>query len=106
MPPPLNSADSARADYSRNPLTYSDPTGDAAIRKLLAGGGPFQITAESGFRLFANRDSLEYMLLGMQARVSRGGKIWVDPEPSQKKATPAVNDANHSHREGPTENNH
>lgn len=100
---------SARADYSRdpdlrrNPLTYSDPTGEQAIRNLLSGGGPYTITAENGFRLFANKQSLENMLLGMRARVSRGGKLWVDPIPPEEKTTPAVNDANHSHREGFTE---
>lgn len=88
--PPLHLAATVRADYSRNSLTYSDPTGDTAIRNLLQGGGPFQITAENGFRLFANREALEYMLLGMKARVSRGGKIWLDPLPADKETTPAA----------------
>ena len=91
MPPPLREAAPDRADYSRtNPLTYSDPTGEEAIRNLMNGGGPFTITAENGFRLFMNRESLEYMLLGMEARVSRGGKLWVDPIPPKKETTPAA----------------
>lgn len=86
--PPGVQPNSARADYSRmNPLTYSDRTGETAIRNLLNGGGPFQITAENGFRIFANRASLEYMLLGMEARVSRGGQLWVDPTEAQKTPT-------------------
>lgn len=89
MPPPNGTAP-ARADYSRNPLTYSDPTGEQAIRKLINGGGPFQITAENGFRLWMNRESLEYMLLGMRARVSRGGKLWLDPEPPTQKNNPTA----------------
>lgn len=104
MPPPLQIAATARADYSRNSLTYSDPTGEKAIRNLLQGGGPFQITAENGFRIFANREALDHMLLGMKARVSRGGKLWVEPIPAKNERTPVVNDANHSHRGGPTQN--
>lgn len=104
MSPPLPEAASARADYSRNTLTYGDPTGEEAIRKLMSGGGPFQVTAENGFRLFANRESLEYMLLGMKARVSRGGKLWVEPIPPTHKETPvADSNANPSRDEGHTE---
>jgi len=100
-----NSA-SARADYSRNPLTYSDPTGDTAIRNLLNGGGPYTITAENGTRLFANRESLDHMLAGMTARVSRGGKIWVDPHPTEKKTPTAAEFGDKNSGEGPTQNNH
>lgn len=106
-PPPA--AASARADYSRDPdlrrntLNYSDPTGEQAIRNLLNGGGPYTITAESGLRLWMNRESLEYMLLGMKARVSRGGKLWVDPIPPKEKTTPTVPVAKQTHRRGSTE---
>ena len=104
MKSPLPEAAAARADYSRNTLTYGDPTGEAAIRKLMSGGGPFQVTAENGFRLFANRESLEYMLLGMKARVSRGGKLWVEPIPPSHKETPtAGTNANQNCGEGHTE---
>lgn len=85
QPPPRHSA---RADDSRYRLTYSDPAGEQAIRKLLNGGGPYQITAENGFRIFVNRDSLDYMLLGMKARASRTGKLWLDPIPAQEKNNP------------------
>lgn len=107
--PPLREAASARADYSRdpdlrrNPLTYSDPTGEQAIRNLLNGGGPYTITAENGFRLFCNKQSLEYMLLGMTARVSRGHKLWVDPIQPEEKNTPAAgSNANQDCGRGPT----
>lgn len=110
MSPPISSA-SARADYSRdpdlrrNPLTYSDRTGEQAIRNLLNGGGPYTITAENGFRLFCNMQSLEYMLLGMRARVSRGGKLWVSPIPPEEKNTPtAVEFGDMNSSRGSTEN--
>ncbi len=110
MGPPQEAA-SARADYSRDPdldrnvLTYSDPTGEQAIRNLLNGRGPYTITAANGFRLFCNKQSLEYMLLGMRARVSRGGKLWVDPIPPEEKNTPtAVPNANPGCSRGSTEN--
>lgn len=92
MAPPGTSGASGRAadNLSRNTLNYSDPTGDEAIHKLLNGGGPFQITAENGFRIFANRQSLEYMILGMKARISRGGKLWLDPEPPTEKNNPTA----------------
>lgn len=98
--PPLKTPAADRADYSRNTLDYSDPTGDTAIRNLLNGGGPFQITAESGIRIFVNRESLEYMMLGMKARASRNGKLWLDPELPQKTETPTATNANQSRGEG------
>lgn len=104
MSPPGMTPASGRADYSRNTLTYSDPTGEKAIRTLLDGGGPFQITAENGFRLFTNRESLEYMLLGMESRPSRTGKTWIYPIESAEKTTPAASDANQTRCEGSTRN--
>ncbi len=101
MAPPLLQAATAPADHpGMNPLTYSDPTGDAAMKNLLNGGGPFTITAMNGFHVMVNRESLDYMLLGMTAKVSRPkknragkmrrGLLWLFPTRPETKNTPVA----------------
>ncbi len=109
--PPLREAASASADHSgMNPLTYSDPTGDAAIRHLLNSGGPFTITAMSGFHAMVNAESLEYMMLGMTAKIARpkknrarktrAGLLWLFPTPSENETPTAGTNANQNCSEG------
>ena len=114
--PPLQTAVTAPADHSGiNPLTYSDPTGDAAIRQLLDSGGPFTITAMNGFHVMVNRESLDYMLLGMTAKVARpkknragkmrAGLLWLFPTRTEKNTPAAGPNANQACNEGHTETN-
>lgn len=111
---PLQSAASAPADHSgMNPLTYSDPTGEAAIRHLLNSGGPFTITAMNGFHVMVNAESLEYMLLGMTAKVARpkknragkmrAGLLWLFPTRPEKTTPVADQIAKPGSYEGHTE---
>lgn len=116
MPAPLQEAAMTPADHSgMNPLTYSDPTGDAAIRHLLDSGGPFTITAMNGFHVMVNRESLDYMLLGMTGKIARpkknragkmrSGLLWLFPIRPEMKMTPtAGTNANQNCGEGQTEN--
>lgn len=108
---PMQEASPAPADHSgMNPLTYSDPTGDAAIRHLLNSGGPFTITAMNGFHAMVNAESLEYMMLGMTARIARtkknragkmrAGLLWLVPTPTQKNTPTAGSNANPNCSEG------
>ena len=117
MSPPLQAAATAPADHSGiNPLTYSDPTGDAAIRQLLDSGGPFTITAMNGFHVMVNRDSLDYMLLGMTATIGRpkknragkmrSGLLWLFPTRPEKNNPTAGSNANQACSGVYTENNH
>lgn len=113
MRAPLRDAVSAPADHSgMNPLTYCDPTGDAAIRQLLDSGGPFAITAMNGFHAMVNAESLEYMMLGMTARIARprknragkmrSGLLWLFPTPTEKNTPVAGSNANQACSEGST----
>ena len=114
MPPPLRAAAAAPADHSgMNPLTYSDPTGDEAIRQLLDSGGPFTITAMNGFHVMVNRESLDYMLLGMTAKIARpkknrtgrmrSGLLWLFPIRPERKTPIAATFGDRNSDEGPTE---
>lgn len=108
----MNLIESDPADHSgMNPLTYSDPTGDAAVRQLLDSGGPFTITAMNGFHVMVNRESLDYMLLGMSAKLARpkknrvgkmrSGLLWLFPtRPEMKNTLVAGSNANQASYEG------
>lgn len=75
----------SRADASLgyNPLTYSDPTGQAAVLNLMP--GPYAITDRRGFTIWINLADLKPLLNRLEFRESRKNLIWA----STKKKAPS-----------------
>lgn len=68
---PTSGADNSRDSY---PLTYRDPTGEAAVRNIM--GRSAQVTWEDGFILHLTADDLKPLLAQLDFRMSRKGHIW------------------------------
>lgn len=64
-------ADDSRDSY---PLTYRDPTGEAAVRNIM--GRSAQVTWEDGFIIHLTADDLRPFLAQFDFRMSRKGHIW------------------------------
>jgi hypothetical protein len=70
----LSASSGAELSPDYYPLTYSDPTGERAVRNLA--GRVFTLTAENGDRVLIRLEDLAPILDQWQYRVSRKGLIW------------------------------